>query len=847
MSLRFRCAECGATVNLPGHRLDKKNYCPRCDARLPNRPVGSGTGVGLILALVIGICVLGVLGIVGISVLIWYLAADAAPKPVVVAQGPAEVKDEARPMPPAEKRQEPEPWAPPGVPMLPPIEDNPRPPFPELPPDAGIPEIKRPEPKGPPPVKDLNLPPLPAPVDIRPAPVAEATDYKLPDTAERAVIGGAGRFLVLHIPKSRKLGIFDTNIGKIEKYIDLPEDKIHFTAGMSKLLVFLPSAELIRRYDLETAKLEVTRPLKVRNVTGFAMGHSSAGPLVVRGSDGARLYDINTFAVIPLPEEREEARFAPGGVGGKPERMLPFDGGEIWPGGNGRVFGNTGNWGMPNGVKVLNLEGGNIKFIGEHTSTSFVQPSPDGKYIFAAGHKPVTVDLKPTTDTVETGLNQSGGTYENLFLPATHGPYYLQIGGTRPRGGIPQDATKEGKVRVFLYGFNQPVATLDISVAGRDDWAGRVQFPTAIVLVPRANLLIVRSPDKLRLIPVDLEKELDKSGADFLIVSSAPPAHYKPGFDFAYAVKAKSKAGGIQYKVASGPDGMKVDANGIVSWRVPVAQAGQVSVILSLKDKGGKEAFHTFNLTPEGEAAVVQGPDPGPGVAEPVKPAPAKAGIRLPPTPARLPIKALPLTERKEYSLPDLAERAIPAGGGRLLVLHFPKQRKVGVFDMNEHKIVRYINLAEDKPLLTAGMTKLVVYLPSAKLIQRFDLLTGEREANKVLDVPNVKAIAMGSASAGPLVISAQEGGRLFDLDTLTEMELPKDEPAPDRFGREPPPGPKRLPFHGDKIWAAANGRMFVGHGGFDGAAITIEGNQIKTIRAHGDSWMFAQPSADGK
>ena len=53
-------------------------------------------------------------------------------------------------------------------------------------------------------------------------------------------------------------------------------------------------------------------------------------------------------------------------------------------------------------------------------------------------------------------------------------------------------------------------------------------------------------------------------------------------------------------------------------------------------------------------------------------------------------------------------------------------------------------------------------------------------------DVQDVKALGLGSASAGPLVVSTATGGRLFDLDTLAEIELPREN-VPDQFGRVAP------------------------------------------------------------
>src|SRR5262249_61180840 len=52
MSVRFKCDECNATVKLADDRLGKRNYCPRCDARLPTAAVHRNTG--LVLGLMAG-------------------------------------------------------------------------------------------------------------------------------------------------------------------------------------------------------------------------------------------------------------------------------------------------------------------------------------------------------------------------------------------------------------------------------------------------------------------------------------------------------------------------------------------------------------------------------------------------------------------------------------------------------------------------------------------------------------------------------------------------------------------------------------------------------------------------
>jgi hypothetical protein len=48
-------------------------------------------------------------------------------------------------------------------------------------------------------------------------------------------------------------------------------------------------------------------------------------------------------------------------------------------------------------------------------------------------------------------------------------------------------------------------------------------------------------------------------------------------------------------------------------------------------------------------------------------------------------------------------------------------------------------------------------------------------------------------------------------------------------------------------VWAAANGRLFVGAADFGSGAVALEGNQLRIKPGHGESWVYAQPTADGK
>jgi hypothetical protein len=98
----------------------------------------------------------------------------------------------------------------------------------------------------------------------------------------------------------------------------------------------------------------------------------------------------------------------------------------------------------------------------------------------------------------------------------------------------------------------------------------------------------------------DPEEALEKSGLDYLLVSSHPPRAVKAGTTFSYPIVVKSKQGGVTFTLDSGPKGMAVSAAGVVTWDVPPdAAAGEQEVILTVRDKSGQDVFHTFSVRVE--------------------------------------------------------------------------------------------------------------------------------------------------------------------------------------------------------------------------------------------------------
>jgi len=216
-----------------------------------------------------------------------------------------------------------------------------------------------------------------------------------------------------------------------------------------------------------------------------------------------------------------------------------------------------------------------------------------------------------------------------------------------------------------------------------------------------------------------------------------------------------------------------------------------------------------------------------------------------------LSIQPTPLdADREERSLAGPVETAVAAGGGRLLLLHMPRQKLVAVFDVNTGKVAKHIPMDDVKAVIAGGMNVFVVYLPGKDVLERYNCTTLEREAE--LKSPfgeEVLALAMGSESNGPLAV-ALAGARqaphrratVCYFDPMTGKEIRYEE------SRERNPfGLGNFNLRDLAIRMSANGQVATGWGA--GGAVqsdVIEGGRVSHYWSLGGAESLL-PTADGQ
>lgn len=123
--------------------------------------------------------------------------------------------------------------------------------------------------------------------------------------------------------------------------------------------------------------------------------------------------------------------------------------------------------------------------------------------------------------------------------------------------------------------------------------------------------------------------------------------------------------------------------------------------------------------------------------------------------------------------LAGAVEDVIPGAGGKLLILHLRKLRKLAVFDTSARKLIGYLPLPSDDVLVGAGLEKLIVIVRDQNLIQRWDLQTLEKETTVALPAAGgIVGIASGHASTKPMLLVTDFAGRTLDQYTLKIVDI---------------------------------------------------------------------------
>jgi hypothetical protein len=109
--------------------------------------------------------------------------------------------------------------------------------------------------------------------------------------------------------------------------------------------------------------------------------------------------------------------------------------------------------------------------------------------------------------------------------------------------------------------------------------------------------------------------------------------------------------------------------------------------------------------------------------------------------------------------LPGLFDAVARAAGGRYLVLRVPSQRQLVVFDANAAAVVKTLPLDEPNSLFAGTAAKLFVYRPKAHRLERYNLVSWEKEQSipKPEDLKAAEMLLAGPGSDGPVFLAGRQ------------------------------------------------------------------------------------------
>jgi hypothetical protein len=331
------------------------------------------------------------------------------------------------------------------------------------------------------------------PTNIRPPALATPkVVYKLAAPVTNVVVGGGGRYLVLHLAKANKLAVFDVSAAEVVGHIPFGEPDAMFAAGQDHVFVVLPHSGKIERWRFQGLErdAEATLPIKgtIKSVT---MGAASRGPLLVHSVEDTELLPRATFALV----DGDTLKALRTNI--KPDFMLGALHGSVHirAAANGKVFGMWASNRSPSGLGLLAVTDSDEKMSFDMMSTGHVVPSPDGKVLFTMKGQRAPEFGQPDVMMMSKA--------DDPMLPACHGNYYIHL----PAG------SNVWTVIIRAPGRAAPVATLSnvdlpefksrpIALPMQDRNTASTDFTPdkRVHLVPSARLLVVIPTSNDRLV-----------------------------------------------------------------------------------------------------------------------------------------------------------------------------------------------------------------------------------------------------------------------------------------------------------------------------------------------------------
>jgi len=204
---------------------------------------------------------------------------------------------------------------------------------------------------------------------------------------------------------------------------------------------------------------------------------------------------------------------------------------------------------------------------------------------------------------------------------------------------------------------------------------------------------------------------------------------------------------------------MTVSDEGVLSWQTTSSSPELNEIIVSFSDEKDRIIYSSFQLKVEGGITDADG-----SALENDSSTKELAFEQIDLTPSVME------TESKTIVFPSLVDQAISGGRGRLIIAYLPKQHCVAVVDLEEAKIVKFLNAPRSNPVFAVGANHLLMYDDQRRTLSRYNLTTFECEVTKPIPFEDtISSMGMGSGSYGPVMVKVEktipESSRQFQSD----------------------------------------------------------------------------------
>jgi WD40 repeat protein len=436
----------------------------------------------------------------------------------------------------------------------------------------------------------------------------------LPGKIHAITPAGAGRFLLLTLPDTRQLAVFDANAGDVVEFVSLLSEKVLVAGGARSFLLVYPEQGIVERWNLSTRDREASGPLTVRGkAIAVAMGSATEGPALLAWSDnpieGPRLTFIDPVGLKALKIPEFNTLLADGQVGKNVAGPMTIPSPAQVPGddltsfdlrasADGSLFtarrSGHGGW---------IVRKGNIVGTHQGFGSDPLLPDPNGMMIYENRVGVCDLAGKVVVNADETN------NLRPLSLPCDDPAFCLAVKGLTPYRFAPRrpsDPRVSVGVSVLAVGNPTPLFTID-GLTEMDDlpetfgwWnsanlAGDHRFR----YIREANLFVTipSTNDRLVLRSLDLSKALNAVGGDYLVVTSARSLFGSPGETLKHQIEAVSRARGLKFSMPKGPSGATLTPEGALQWSIPpdVSRDDQTMVIIC-ETSSKKSTFHSLTI-----------------------------------------------------------------------------------------------------------------------------------------------------------------------------------------------------------------------------------------------------------